>query len=70
MATKTSDTAPARQELQDLMKVCPASVRVGGYGHVIKFKRALADGYRALGNSRATAASLRATTATLRSSGA
>lgn len=63
MATQNSDTAPARQELADLMKVCPTSVRDGGYGQAIEFKRALPGGYRALGKATATPASLRAAAA-------
>jgi len=69
MATQNSDTAPARQELAALMKVCPTSVLDGGYGHVNEFKPALAGGIRALGNSRATEASLKAAAAALHAFG-
>ena len=69
MANKISDTAPARQELADLMKVCPASVRDRNHGQVVEFKPALAAGYRVLGNGRATMASLRAAVAALRAFG-
>jgi len=69
MATKNADTAPTRQELADLMNVCPASMRDGNYGQVVEFKRALAAGYHALGNGRATLASLRAAAAALRAFG-
>lgn len=53
-----------------LIKVRPASVPDGGYGHVIQFHRGLAGGHRALGNRRDTLASFKAASAALREFGA
>ena len=70
MSTTNTDTGPAREELNALMKICPASVRNGSCNEVVEFKRAIAGGYRALGNTRSTPASLRAAAAALRAFGA